>query len=297
MTGQTFGRLTVIGRSSFATKGRAKKWECQCSCGAVAYVDRGNLTSGNSTSCGCARRESAVKVRVGDVYGRLTVLERLPNFISGGRKFSYWKCGCSCGGASQVIGTSLIAGNSQSCGCLRDEAVRKNGLAVLIDLSGKTFGWLTVTRRARTPVCKPPRWLCECRCGAEAIVAGSSLTTGNTVSCGCAKASRSVARADGVRAKTKVFNNRRRAVHRQAYRPFDQAALAAREKELAELAIRLERETGQRWDIDHTVPLAGPYSRELGCRLVCGLHNEHNLQLLRHSENTRKKNFHWPGMW
>jgi hypothetical protein len=47
-----FGRLVAIeysGRSS---------WRCMCDCGAVTTVATSNLTSGNTTSCGCALRES-----------------------------------------------------------------------------------------------------------------------------------------------------------------------------------------------------------------------------------------------
>lgn len=61
-------------------------------------------------------------------------------------------------------------------------------------------------------------------------------------------------------------------------------------------ARRLSRETGVLHTVDHIVPLIGPYSAEMGCRLVCGLHNEHNLQILTHAVNAAKGNRWWPGM-
>lgn len=41
--------------------------------------------------------------------------------------------------------------------------------------------------------------------------------------------------------------------------------------------------------VDHVVPIGHP--------LVCGLHVEHNLQLLSVEENYRKGNNWWPDMW
>lgn len=51
-------------------------------------------------------------------------------------------------------------------------------------LLGKTFGRLTVLRRAGTKW-KKPLWLCRCSCGAEKIVVSHSLRQGRTKSCGC----------------------------------------------------------------------------------------------------------------
>lgn len=55
LTGQTFGRLTVLGRGEH--KGRHRLWSCRCTCGAEKDVLGFNLKSGITTSCGCYRRE------------------------------------------------------------------------------------------------------------------------------------------------------------------------------------------------------------------------------------------------
>lgn len=58
LTGQRFGRLVVLRKSEGNRpndKGRIF-WECQCDCGNQVSVRAGALTSGNTKSCGCARR-------------------------------------------------------------------------------------------------------------------------------------------------------------------------------------------------------------------------------------------------
>ena len=53
-----------------------------------------------------------------------------------------------------------------------------------IDLTGKTFGRLTVLGRAENRGEKR-QWRCVCECGSESVVSGSGLTTGSSRSCGC----------------------------------------------------------------------------------------------------------------
>lgn len=59
------------------------------------------------------------------------------------------------------------------------------------DLTGKTFGRLTVIRQTDDYISPQgrhyARWLCECSCEEhnQCVVTGSCLTTGHTQSCGC----------------------------------------------------------------------------------------------------------------
>ena len=59
ITGQRFGRLTAVSLYSRATQHprRNARWLCQCDCGSQATPTLINLTSGNTLSCGCLRRE------------------------------------------------------------------------------------------------------------------------------------------------------------------------------------------------------------------------------------------------
>lgn len=57
LTGQKFGRLTVIGRAP--SKGKRTMWFCVCDCidKTTCVVSGCNLKSGHSKSCGCIERE------------------------------------------------------------------------------------------------------------------------------------------------------------------------------------------------------------------------------------------------
>ena len=55
LTGQRFGRLTVIDRA--APTGSNAKWNCKCDCGAAATVIGTKLKSGYTQSCGCLNKE------------------------------------------------------------------------------------------------------------------------------------------------------------------------------------------------------------------------------------------------
>lgn len=119
LTGQKFGRLTVISRAE--NKGKATRWNCLCDCGNEKIVYRTNLTRGLTTSCGCFRKEKLSQIKleniVGNKYGRLTVTE-LDHYDSALRQY-YWKCECECGGKCIVYGGHLKDGHTKSCGCLK----------------------------------------------------------------------------------------------------------------------------------------------------------------------------------
>lgn len=62
----------------------------------------------------------------------------------------------------------------------------------LIDLTGRRFGRLTVLQRGPSAGRKA-RWMVRCECGTAKLVSGSSLCSGGTVSCGCARRERMAA--------------------------------------------------------------------------------------------------------
>lgn len=176
ITGQRFGKLTGVELIE-RINGRAY-WKCKCDCGNEAVILLSNLTMGITTSCGCARRKP--KDRLGERFGRLTVIE----FAGKKRNLYYWKCKCDCGNTVVVSAQNLSSQNTQSCGCLRQEEYEKSRNRLL----GKRFGKLTVLQFVENKD-YVNYWRCKCDCGNETILPTSSLTTGNTKSCGCLKRS------------------------------------------------------------------------------------------------------------
>ena len=189
ITGQTFGRLTVVSYESSDKKGHTF-WKCKCECGNEKIIRKDGLVSGIVVSCGCFQKEQIAKVGrqkaldlTNQTFGRLTALypteERLNSFV-------IWHCKCSCGQEKDVPSHYLTNGNVQSCGCLQKETQIKNGKNSLIDLTNKRFGKLKVLSLY------PERgndghtyWLCQCDCGNQHIVRGSHLINKNIESCGC----------------------------------------------------------------------------------------------------------------
>ena len=63
LTGQRFGRLVVVKRVPNDDKFNMVRWECLCDCGNTCVTYGNSLRNGNTTSCGCARRENIKSIR------------------------------------------------------------------------------------------------------------------------------------------------------------------------------------------------------------------------------------------
>lgn len=122
LTGQRFGRLTVLREGERRKKQRY--WVCECECGNIKEVQQAHLRNGSIVSCGCKRKE--YEDLTGQRFGRLTVIEegkydRMTGQITNKKwdlNIRYWVCQCDCGNVVEVAYTNLKNGNTQSCGCL-----------------------------------------------------------------------------------------------------------------------------------------------------------------------------------
>lgn len=111
---------------------------------------------------------------VGQCFGKLQVLNQSEGDDQGTR----WDCICDCGQKTTVSGKMLVSANTKSCGCWRHNPQGP-------DLTGKTFGRLTVLSRGGTKE-KRAYWSCVCQCGNSFTAMAKSLRNGDTKSCGCA---------------------------------------------------------------------------------------------------------------
>lgn len=87
------------------------------------------------------------------------------------------------------------------------------------------------------------------------------------------------------KATVNFWDANRRANEKQATPSWANSFFIAEAYRLAKLR---EKVCGGKWHVDHTVPLQS--------KKVCGLHVEHNLQVIPATVNTRKSNVHWPQM-
>ena len=120
LTGQRFGRLTVLYRYYQNNNNGGAQWVCRCDCGVVKVILGASLTRTTkpTRSCGCQTYENASKANKKDLtgqrFGKLTVLY---DTHKRSRHKVIWKCKCDCGNEVERVSDSLIQGDSFSCGC------------------------------------------------------------------------------------------------------------------------------------------------------------------------------------
>lgn len=148
LTGQTFGRLTVLGQLPGRRWGYSI-WDCSCLCGNRVALASINLRQG-TRSCGCIARDKTPEQREADAapnrrdvtgvrFGRLLALEYAGSYKGSG---SQWLCRCDCGKQIIVRLGSLVSENTTSCGCIGNSRSRSD------DKRSRVRPYLQ-TRRAR----------------------------------------------------------------------------------------------------------------------------------------------------
>lgn len=115
---------------------------------------------------------------IGKHVGNWTILSRCPvNSYNGSIVFN---CRCKCGKEAKLLYSTLKAGKSYSCGCMRGIL---SAPYTTLDLLGKRFGKLTVIEKTDKRSKGSVIWKCRCDCGEICETLSNFLTHGSVKSC------------------------------------------------------------------------------------------------------------------
>lgn len=154
MTGQKFGRWTVVERVTRGASGHTR-WLCECVCGSTSIIHAHQLRQGRRTRC---RRCFAADVT------RARTMARSPISLQ----------------------ERYLKRREYMLKYQREWHRRRSGGGTLVrrkDLLGQRIGDWTVIADAGLTKFKKGRWLCRCACGTEQAVTQESLAKGTSTRC------------------------------------------------------------------------------------------------------------------
>ena len=127
------------------------------------------------------KMSSRTKNKIGTRQGRLTYVK----FANYKNQRGYWWVRCDCGNFEQIRADHTKTECTQCSQKTRANKVKQNNY---FDLTNQKFNKLTAIYRLDERKNGNIVWHCKCECGNEIDVQTSSLTSGNTKSCGCLRA-------------------------------------------------------------------------------------------------------------
>lgn len=123
LTGNVYGRLTVLGDVGKRTSTGRVLWHCLCECGRVTFVRGDHLKNEEIRSCGCLNEEKNHQ-RFKDLTNTET-----DNFKVIDRAYSknqrvYWNCICKhCGNHAELQSNQIE--RYSSCGCKHNRSTKE----------------------------------------------------------------------------------------------------------------------------------------------------------------------------
>ena len=170
-----FGDYKIISRN-YEKNAAATYWNCECiKCGKQRIL-RGDVVRKNP-KCKC--NDSLI----GTESNEFIVLAKTN--LKAKDNCNVFRCQCQNCGKIELIASNVLRSKRKHCSCY-------NKKTTLIDLTGQTYGFLTVLSRDMQPEHvgheNDSYWICKCNnCGSIKSIRGISLREGITKSCGCIK--------------------------------------------------------------------------------------------------------------
>jgi hypothetical protein len=120
LTGQVFGKRTVLGFVKYGHGGYIQIWKVRCECGREGEAQASSLRGGKQQQCtGCQADARRINL-AGQVFGKWTVL-RLAERGDKKGDGAYWLCRCECGLEVVIHGLSLRHDHTHQCRSCNDK--------------------------------------------------------------------------------------------------------------------------------------------------------------------------------
>lgn len=118
LIGKTYNNLKVDKLTDEYNSYNRRLYECTCLlCGKKRLATKQNLQRNEIKDCGNHWEYIDIKNRV---FGKLKAVYALDKKD----RCKIWHCECACGNESDVAYADLVSGNTQSCGCVREEKIK-----------------------------------------------------------------------------------------------------------------------------------------------------------------------------
>lgn len=123
LTGNVYGRLTVLGDDGTRTKNSKVLWLCECSCGKTIHVRADHLKNDSVVSCGCLNEEKKHE-RFKDLTNTETDNFKIIDKAYSKNQRVYWNCICKyCGNHIELQSTQIE--RYSSCGCKQNRSTKE----------------------------------------------------------------------------------------------------------------------------------------------------------------------------
>ena len=212
LTGQRYGRLTVLAPAE--NVGGRTAWRCRCDCGRETVVRTSRLRSGHTKSCGCEPKGTFVDGTFVEMLAAKTLRRNNTSGVTGVEwrpSKQCWRAAICFQGKRRYLGSYTRFEDAVEARRRAEEVLIEPFLAARtgeppqaappkieevcppaardrggrrLDLTGQRFGRLTAVEPAEN-IGSMTAWRCRCDCGRETVVTTGRLRNGQTTSCGC----------------------------------------------------------------------------------------------------------------